>query len=116
MSTNTSPASSATTTQLTLVAFLRAKPDQGDELGRRLMTLVDRARAEAGNINYDIHRSNEDPDVWMLYENWKAAGDLEAHFALPYMKEFVSTLGEVLEGDMDLRRFSMTTKVAPPKN
>jgi quinol monooxygenase YgiN len=99
-------------TQLTLVAFVRAKKGMGDELGRRLAGLVEPARAEPGNINYDLHRSNEDPDVWVLYENWKAPSDLAAHFELPYMKAFVATLPEVLEGEMDLRRCTMVSKVA----
>lgn len=98
-------------TQLTLIAFIRAKRGLGDELGRRLAGLVDQARAEPGNINYDLHRSDEDADVWVLYENWKHPSDLDAHFELPYMKAFVATLPEVLEGDMDLRRSSMVTKV-----
>lgn len=98
--------------QLTLVAFIRAKAGRGDELGRRLWTLVEPARAEPGNINYDLHRSNDDPDVWVLYENWKAPSDLTAHFELPYMKEFVAALPEVLEGEMDLRRCAMVTTVA----
>jgi quinol monooxygenase YgiN len=115
MSTKTSPATSTANTQLTLVAFLTAKPGKGDELGSRLLTLVDRARAEGGNINYDLHRSNQNSDEWMLYENWKASGDLDSHFKLPYMKDFVSKLDEVLAGEMDLRYFSMKTKVAPPK-
>jgi quinol monooxygenase YgiN len=97
--------------QLTLVAFVRAKQGMGDELGRRLWTLVEPARAEPGNINYDLHRSNGDPDVWVLYENWKAPSDLAAHFELPYMKEFVATLPEVLDGAMDLRRCAMVTTV-----
>ncbi|MDF3811210.1 MULTISPECIES: putative quinol monooxygenase [Rhodopseudomonas] len=99
-------------TQLTLIAFIRAKKGMGDELGRRLWTLVEPARAEPGNINYDLHRSNEDPDVWVLYENWKDASDLTAHFELPYMKAFVAALPEVLEGEMDLRRSAMVTTVA----
>jgi len=99
-------------TQLTLIAFIRAKKGMGDELGRRLWTLVEPARAEPGNINYDLHRSNEDPDVWVLYENWKDASDLTAHFELAYMKAFVAALPEVLEGEMDLRRCAMVTTVA----
>lgn len=95
--------------QLTLVAFICAKPGMGDELGRRLWALVEPARAEPGNINYDLHRSKEKPDVWMLYENWKAESDLAAHFELPYMKEFVAALPEVLDGEMDLRRCAMVT-------
>ena len=99
-------------TQLTLIAFIRAKKGMGDELGRRLWTLVEPARAEPGNINYDLHRSNDDPDVWVLYEKWKEASDLNGHFSLPYMKEFLAALPEVLEGQMDLRRCAMVTTVA----
>lgn len=101
----------ANDTQLTLIAFIRAKRGLGEELGRRLAGLVDQARAEPGNINYDLHRSDEDSDVWVLYENWKHSSDLDAHFELPYMKAFVAALPEVLEGEMDLRRSSMVTKV-----
>lgn len=99
-------------TQLTLIAFIRAKPGYGDELGRRLVALVEPARAEADNINYDLHRSNDEPDVWVLYENWKTATDLTSHFEKPYMKAFVAALPEVLEGEMDLRRCTMVTEVA----
>jgi quinol monooxygenase YgiN len=98
--------------QLTLIAFIRAKKGMGDELGRRLGTLVEPSRAEPGNINYDLHRSNEDPDVWVVYENWKEASDLDAHFEFPYMKVFLAALPEVLDGDMDLRRCAMVTNFA----
>ncbi len=106
----TTKASSATPTavngtQLSLVAIIRAKRGLGDELGRRLATLVAPARAEPGNINYDLHRSNDDPDVWILYENWKAPSDLAANFELPYMKTFLAVLPEVLESEMDLRHW-----------
>ncbi|WP_277991599.1 putative quinol monooxygenase [Trinickia acidisoli] len=107
---NATPAANGT--QLTIIAFLRAKPGLSDELGRRLASLVEPARAEPGNINYDLHRSNDDPNVWVLYENWKAPSDLEAHFEQPYMKAFVATLSEVREGESDLRRCAMVTKVA----
>lgn len=103
---------SANGTQLTLIAFIRARPGLGDELGRRLGTLVEPARAESGNINYDLHRSKDDADVWVLYENWKAPSDLAAHFELPYMKAFVAALPEVLQGEMDLRRCAMVSTVA----
>jgi quinol monooxygenase YgiN len=99
-------------TKLTLIAFIRAKPGRGDELGRRLVDLVEPSRAEAGNINYDLHHSNDAPDLWVLYENWQAADDLALHFDRSYMKTFVAGLPEILEGEMDLRRCAMVTKVA----
>ena len=74
-------------TNLTLVAFLRARTGQSEELGRRLNALVEPTRTEAGCINYDLHRSNEDEAVWMLYENWRSAADLDAHFEMPYLEQ-----------------------------
>jgi quinol monooxygenase YgiN len=50
--------------QLTLVALIRAKPDKSEELGRRLLALVEPTRKEVGCINYDVHRSNDDPSLW----------------------------------------------------
>src|SRR6516162_1566156 len=47
--------------QLTLLAIIKAKADQANELGRRLAALVAPTRAESGCINYDLHRSNDDP-------------------------------------------------------
>jgi quinol monooxygenase YgiN len=109
------PTASPNGNQLTLVAFLRAKPGQVEELGRRLQLLVEPTRAEAGCLNYDLHRSNPDADVWMLYENWKSPADLDAHFQTPYLKDFVGRIGEVLDGEMDMRYFSMTSLVAKPR-
>ena len=79
--------------------------------GRRLATLVAPRVSEPGNINYDLHRSNDDPDVWILFENWKAPSDLAAHLELPYMKAFPTVLPEVLESEMDLRHWLMVRKI-----
>jgi quinol monooxygenase YgiN len=67
---------------------------------------------QTGNISYNLHRSNDDPDVWILYENWKAPSDLAAHFQLSYMKASLAVLPAVLESEMDLRHCSMVTKIA----
>jgi quinol monooxygenase YgiN len=54
--------------QVTVVAFLPAKPGRSDELDRRLLNVYEQARVEDGNINYDLHQPTEDPPVWILYE------------------------------------------------
>lgn len=101
--------------QLTLIAFLRARSGQEEELGRRLTALIEPTRAEAGCVDYHLHRSNEDAAVWALYENWRSPADLDAHFQTPYLKDFVARKDEVLAEEMDLRRFSMTSPVAVPE-
>ncbi|MGC3991652.1 MAG: antibiotic biosynthesis monooxygenase family protein [Chthoniobacteraceae bacterium] len=102
--------------QLTLLAFITAKAGQSDELGRRLSALVDPTRAEPGCINYDLHRSNDDPSVWVIYENWRTPADLDYHFQTEHFLNFKASSHEVLGDEMDLWRCSMTsTQIAPNK-
>ena len=88
---------------LSLVAIIRAKSG----LGLRTSTCNSSrpARVEPGNIGYDPDRANDDPDVCILYEYWKARPDLVAHFELPHIKAFPKVLPEVLESEMDLRHW-----------
>lgn len=92
--------------EVTVVSFSRARPGYADQLGKRLQPLVHPTRSEPGCIDYDLHRSNDAPAIWMLYENWRSAKDHDEHFKTSYFEEFVADLGEVLEGDMDIRRFA----------
>lgn len=92
--------------QLTLVAFIRAKTGMEEELGRRLQALVAPTREEPGCINYHLHRSNEEPALWMLYENWRSRRDLDLHFETPYLRDFLGSAEELLAEEMDLRFFS----------
>lgn len=98
---------------VTNIAFIRAKARQSEELGRSLLALVEPSRQEPGCINYDLHRSDSDPDSWCVYENWRSADDLAAHFALPHMQAFIARVPDLVEGDLDLRRFTMISTPAP---
>jgi len=100
-------------TKVTNIAFIRAKSGQSEELGRRLLALVGPSRQEVGCINYDLHRSDSDPDIWCVYENWCSADDLAAHFTLPHMQAFIAAVPSLVEGELDLRRFSMISLPAP---
>jgi quinol monooxygenase YgiN len=100
--------------QVTNLALIRAVTGCSEELGRQLSALVAPSRAEAACVNYDLHRSTTDPDLWMVYENWRSADDLAAHFATPHMQAFVALLPTLVAGDIDLRSFAMVSALAKP--
>jgi quinol monooxygenase YgiN len=95
--------------QLTLVAMLKAKPGRSEELGSRLKALIEPTRAEAGNIDYLLHRATDGDDTWMLYENWRSKRDLDLHFETSYLKDFLKAAPTLLANEMDLRFFQQTT-------
>ncbi|WP_084164743.1 SDR family NAD(P)-dependent oxidoreductase [Skermanella stibiiresistens] len=88
--------------RLTVVARLTAKPDQAEALGEALRGLVEPTLAEAGSIEYRLHRDIDDPNIWILYETWRSRADLDAHFAQPYTKTVLDRFPELLARDAEL--------------
>ncbi|WP_200938009.1 SDR family NAD(P)-dependent oxidoreductase [Sphingopyxis sp. Root1497] len=95
---DTNPAQS----ELTLIAKLTAKAEYADLLGEELSKLVAPTLAEAGSIAYRIHRDNDNPSIWILYENWRSRADLDAHFEQPYTKAMMDRFPELLARDIEL--------------
>lgn len=95
--------------QLTLIARLTAKPEQAEALGAGLQAMVAPTRAEEGSIDYVIHRDNDDPRVWILYENWRSRADLDLHFEQPYTKALMARFPELLATEMELSFCTMAT-------
>ena len=88
--------------QLALIAFLRARAGVEEELGRRLNALVKPTHQEPGCIDYQLHRSNTDAGLWILYENWRSQADLDLHFQTPYLKDFLEGVPRLLRQDIEL--------------
>ena len=99
---------------LTVLAFFRAKPGQTQALGAALSALVVPTRAEAECLNYDLHQSLDDADIWLVHENWRSAMGLEGHMRTPHLQAFLNIAPDLVAGDLDIRRFSMTSTPAAP--
>lgn len=96
--------------QVTIIATLKAKPGRSEELGKRLLALVQPTRAEAGCISYDLHRSTEDRDLWMFYENWRSKADLDAHIQTPYLQALIKDVPELTVDGLKIHYFSMESR------
>jgi quinol monooxygenase YgiN len=101
--------------QLTNLAFFRARPGQTQALGAALSALVAPTRAEAECLNYNLHQSIDDADLWFVYENWRSAEGSEAHMRAPHAQAFLKSAPDLIADDIDLRRFSMITTPAAPR-
>ena len=77
---------------LTVIARLTAKPDHAEALGESLRQLIAPTLQEPGSIGYTLHRDNDNPAVWILYEAWASRAALDAHFQQPYMQELLASV------------------------
>jgi len=87
---------------LTVIARLTAKPDQAEALGENLRQLIAPTLRESGALGYTLHRDNDDPAVWILYETWASRADLDAHFQQPYMQALFVRAPELLAKEVDM--------------
>jgi len=83
--------------QLTVVATLKAKPGCERELLAMLEGLLDPTRAEQGCINYDLHRSDDEPNTFLFHETWESRSHWEAHMNTPHLVAFGAANAEVTE-------------------
>ena len=71
---------------VTVVARLRAAPGKGDALAALLTEQVGVVRgAEPGCLAYRLHRSQQDPDLFVFYETYADAAAFELHRNAPYI-------------------------------
>ena len=80
---------------LTVVATFQARPGKETELSGALMDLVAPTRKEAGCLNYDLHRSAEDPAKFLFHENWTSKDALDAHLQSPHIKALLPRVDEL---------------------
>jgi quinol monooxygenase YgiN len=90
------------TQQLTVLARIKAKAGREEEVLREIMSLIEPTRSEDGCITYDLHRAQEDPALFCLYENWRSRRDLDEHLATPYLQAFLGKAPDLLAEPVDL--------------
>lgn len=73
---------------LTLVAIVKAKPRKREFVLEEILKLLDPTRAEEGCLSYSLHEDNNDPNRFVLYENWETHTLWEKHMKSPHMTHY----------------------------
>ena len=95
------------------IAIFRAVKGKADMLEAGLTRLVEPTRQEKGCLDYRIHRSKEEPELWMVYENWRSPADFAAHLQTDYVSDFMNKVAALLDGEPDIRQFEPVSTGRP---
>jgi quinol monooxygenase YgiN len=83
-------------TTLTIVARIEAKADSVDKVKTALLKLIEPTRQEQGCLQYDLHQDNENPQVFIFYENWASRQLWQSHMNNDHLKAYMAeTDGQV---------------------
>lgn len=82
--------------KVTIVAKVTAKTDQIEAVKAELLKMIDPTRQEQGCIEYRLHQDNDNPAVFVFYENWESLSCVEQHMNSPHFKAYVAAVGDLL--------------------
>ncbi|MBK8270488.1 MAG: antibiotic biosynthesis monooxygenase [Planctomycetes bacterium] len=85
---------------LTIVAHITARPDMAVLVGAELEKLVAITRGEAGCLQYDLHRDNQNPAHFMFFENWESRELWQQHMAAPHLRAYLAATDGAIENFM----------------
>ena len=75
--------------KLTIVARIEANPDKIELVKTELLKLIEPTLKEAGCIQYDLHQDNENPAIFMFYENWESRELWQEHMNNTHLAEYM---------------------------
>jgi quinol monooxygenase YgiN len=94
----------------TVIAYFYAKPEKVEEVEKILQNFVAQTRQEPGCVNYDLHRADDDPNVFVFYENWRCREDWNVHNQRPFLKSFLDKRTEYLTKDIEVKTYTMLSE------
>ncbi|WP_164835798.1 antibiotic biosynthesis monooxygenase [Actinacidiphila soli] len=86
------------TSAVCVVATIGAVPGREDELDAHLRTLAQATRQEAGCLGYRVHRAQNDPATFVVYEQWADQAAQSAHHGTTHMSAFRKNTENLADG------------------
>ena len=83
--------------KINIVAKVVAKKVAVGAVKTELLKLIVPTRKESGCIEYRLHQDNQDPAVFIFYENWEDAASLEKHINTDHYKAYVRAVSEMID-------------------
>jgi len=82
---------------LTILARILAKAEKQELVQTELLKLIEATRAEEGCINYDLHQDNENPNLFLFYENWASRELWQKHMEAAHLAAFKTATDGAIE-------------------
>jgi len=98
--------------RIIVIATLKAREGLEEKVHQELLKMVEETHKEIGCLQYDLHRSVEDPGVFVFYETWDSKDSLDKHFTTPHFVRLSDMVEELFEDEPVIQFFD---KISAPK-
>lgn len=89
-----------------VTATLNLMPGRQTALMPLVKSLIAQSRLDPGCFSYDLYQKADQPEIFMLQEEWQDLAALEHHFQQPHFKTFAIEAGKFLTSTPLIRQFT----------
>lgn len=89
-----------------VVAKLKARQENLEEMKDALLDMVSKVKDEEGTLVYTLHQDLGNPAVFLFYEKYKDVDALTAHSSTPHFKALFKTIKTLLDGDPEIAMYN----------
>lgn len=86
-----------------LTVVVKAKPEHQQEVKKLLYNLPELSKKEDACIEYDVHQSIDNENIFILNEKWESLDGISLHNEQPYSKAFFEVFDKLQENPIIYR-------------
>lgn len=83
---------------IVVVAVMKAKQGNEEEMENALRDIVPKVASEEGTLTYILHRAKKDPQTFLMYEKYKDKDALNFHSTTPHFAALFEKIAPLLDG------------------
>lgn len=95
--------------EITVIARVKAKVGKEKELERQWLAAVDSSRKEVGCVEYVLHRSLEDPALFVSVEKWVSKEANEKHMQSAHIQELLQQVPHLVAVPPEILPFEVVS-------
>ena len=92
---------------LIVVAIIKAQAGKEKEIEEALVSMIPQAQSEEGTLEYILHRAQNEPQKFLIYEKYKDKESFEYHSSTPQIKELFAKVGPLLDGPPSIEIYDL---------
>jgi len=96
---------------LVISGSVKVKPESRAAALQAALKMARASRAEAGCKSYGFYADLEDPNTFLIFEQWENEAALMAHFQTPHMAEFNGLIPGFLAAPPSINRYEVAAVV-----
>ena len=96
---------------LVIAGTVKVKPEARAAAAQAALKMSKASEAEAGCKSYRFYADLDDPNTFLIFEQWEDEAALMAHFQTPHMAEFNGLIPGFLAAPPSITRYDVAAVV-----